>query len=64
MPCIGSSNACPMNVVSAPWYVKPTGEGTCLSPQQFDSSTGHDQLFVPANMYTVSRLLFEGVVCV
>ena len=41
-------------------------QGTPLSPQQFDSSTVHDQPFVPAelisNKYTVSRLLFECVV--
>ena len=40
-------------VVSAPWYAKPRGEaGTRLSPQQFNSSTGHDQpRFVPAELY-------------
>ena len=50
MPCEGSSNACPMDVVSAPWHAKPTGEGTRLSPQQFHSSTGHDQPSVPAGL--------------
>ena len=40
-------------VVSAPWYAKPTGEGTRLSPQQFNCSTGHDQPFVPAELICV-----------
>ena len=56
MPCVGSWNACPMDVVSAPWYAKPTGEGTRLSPQQFDSSTGHGQPFVPAELICILYL--------
>ena len=41
---------------SAPWYAKPTGEGTRLSPQQFDSSTGHSQPFVPAELICILYL--------
>ena len=56
MPSMGSSNACPMDVVSAPRYAKPTGEGTRLSTQQFDSSTGHDQPSVPAELVCILYL--------
>ena len=57
MPCTGSSNACPMDVVSASWYAKPTEEGTRLSFTQFDSSTGHDQPFVPAELICILYLV-------
>ena len=56
MPCVESSNACPIDVVFAPWYAKLTGEGTRLSPQQFDSSTGHDQPSVPAELVCILYL--------
>ena len=57
MPCVGSSNACPMDVVSAPWYAKPAGEGTRLSPQQFHSSRGHDQ---PSASAELACILYLG----
>ena len=56
MPSVGSLNACRMDVVSAPWYAKATGEGSRLSPQQFHSSTGHDQPSVPAELVCVLYL--------
>ena len=44
MPCMGSSNACPLGAGSDHWHTKPVQEETLLFPLQFDSSTGHDQL--------------------
>ena len=37
-------------------HAKPTGEGTRLSPQQFDPSTGHVQPFVPAELVCILYL--------
>ena len=56
MPFVGSLNTCRMDVVSALWYAKPTGEGTRLSPQQFNSSTGHDKPPVPAELVCILYL--------
>ena len=64
MPCMGSLNTCPMDVVSTPWYAKPTEEGTRFFPTAiWLLNSALSALCASwANMHTVSRLLFECVV--
>ena len=56
LPASKKKNPVFLFLVSAPWYAKPTGEGTHLSPQQFDSSTGHDQPSMPGELICILYL--------